>query len=375
MADDFLPAGSPILRILDAAANRAREALRVLEDYARFSLNDEPLTAQLKGLRHELADMLVLLPMNRALLARDTPGDVGTGIKTAAELRRSSLRDVLTANAKRLSESLRSLEECAKTITPFAALKFEQLRYRGYTVEQALAKTSAMHLALERFRGVRLYVLLTADLCGSRPQDQGAAAWERILAEILEAASSHQGGAASLCIQLREKQLQDAELLRRARHLVQACHKLGALAIINDRPDIALLAGADGVHLGQTDLPCAEVRRLLGPDLIVGVSTENLDQAHQAVAEGATYVAAGPMFSSTTKHKPRIAGPEYASQALASIERPVVAIGGITLENIEALTSLGIRTVAVSAAILRSPDAGAAVQAFLNALSRSAARA
>jgi len=351
-----------ILRILDASANRAREALRVLEDCARFAKDDQALTGALKQLRHDLAMALARLPMELALQARDTPNDVGTTVKTESEFHRPALRDVLTANAKRLSEALRSLEECAKTLDPAAAAQFEQLRYRGYALEQSLTASVLASGGEERFKLVRLCVLLTESLCGPKP-------WEVILEDILEAAPP--GGYSPLCIQLREKQLPDGELLRRARIVAQKCRQARALFIVNDRADVALLAGADGVHVGQSDLPCAGVRRILGSNAIVGVSTENLAQARQAVADGATYVAVGPMFPTTTKIKPRLAGPAYAAEAVREIPRPLVAIGGISPENVTELTAVGIRTVAVSAAVLRAPNAGDAVQAILRMLNQT----
>jgi len=292
-------------RILDANANRAREALRVMEDYARFALSDSTLAGQLKALRHDFAAALAQLPIASAILFRDTPHDVGTVIKTPSELSRASAADVVIAAGKRLSEALRSLEEFAKTENPAAAAALEQLRYRGYTLEQSLARTFTH---APRFADVRLYVLLTEALC--------IAPWEKMLDEILAAAvqSDANGRGGALCIQLREKTLADGELLRRATVLVEKCHAAGALALINDRPDIALLSNADGLHVGQGDLPCTRIRQLAAlagrPDLIVGVSTERLDQAQQALRDGATYIAVGPMFPTTTKDKPRIAGPQ-----------------------------------------------------------------
>jgi thiamine-phosphate pyrophosphorylase len=354
-----------ILRILDASANRAREALRVLEDCARFARDDQPLTAALKNLRHDLQMALARLPMELALRSRDTPHDVGTTVKTDSEFHRPALREVLTANAKRLSEALRSLEECAKTLDPAAAAQLEQLRYRAYTLEQSLTAAVLTSTADDRFTHVRLYVLLTESLCGPK-------SWEITLEDILEAAPAPPGGISPLCIQLREKQLSDGELLRRSIIVAQKCAEARALFLLNDRPDIALLAGAAGVHVGQHDLPCAGVRHILGPEAIVGVSTENLTQARRAVADGATYIAVGPMFHTTTKDKPRIAGPAYAAQAVKEIPRPLVAIGGITAANIHELTAVGIRTVAVSSAVLRSPHPADAVCELLAALVRPA---
>jgi thiamine-phosphate pyrophosphorylase len=357
-----------ILRILDASANRAREALRVLEDCARFAKDDQGLTAQLKQVRHDLALALSRLPMEMALRCRDTVGDVGTTVKTESEYRRPALRDVLTANAKRLSEALRSLEECAKTFDAAAAGQLEQLRYRGYTLEQTLTAAVAVTSGEERFRHVRLYVLLTESLCGD---GLAGKPWERVLEDILEAGGTGSGGYSPLCIQLREKALSDGELLRRARIVAKMCAEAKALFIMNDRADVAVLSGADGVHVGQGDLPCAAVREMVGAEGIVGVSTENLEQARRAVAEGATYVATGPMFHTTTKQKPRIVGPAYAAAAVREVPRPVVAIGGITLENVrQVVGGGGVKAVAVSSAVLKAADSGAVVRGFLDVLGK-----
>src|SRR5579884_3291094 len=118
----------PVLRLLDANANRAREALRVLEDYARFVRDDRQLAAALKAIRHELIDILRPV-LAEAVVHRDTPGDVGTSNKTAAELTRDDLDQVVTAAGKRLGEALRSIEEYLKTLCPDEATRVEALRY------------------------------------------------------------------------------------------------------------------------------------------------------------------------------------------------------------------------------------------------------
>lgn len=153
------------------------------------------------------------------------------------------------------------------------------------------------------------------------------------------------------CIQLREKTLGDRELLERAKRLVALCRAHGVGVIINDRPDIAVLAGADGVHLGQGDLPCAQVRQWLGDGFIVGVSTSCLDHAKQALDNGADYCGVGPMFPTASKHKDVIVGPAYLRQYLDWGKLPHLAIGGITADNASLLREAGARGVAVSRAI------------------------
>ncbi len=335
-----------VYRILDANANRAREALRVMEDAARFILDDKNLSSQIKQLRHDLADAIGKL--HTLPNWRDTPGDVGTTISTKNELKRDSAADVAQAAGKRLSEALRSLEEYSKTLPEAAcglAQSFEHLRYRGYTLEQHL------NAALTTGQGKqwKLCVLISECLC---PQGD----WLKVARAVIDGFGSQSSGG---CIQLREKDLDAGELLNRAQQLVEICRPNGVSVIINDRPDVALLSGADGVHLGQTDLPCAEARKLVGHQLLIGVSTSNLDQAKQAYQGGADYCGVGPMFPTTTKHKPVIAGPDYLKEYLAWNKLPHLAIGGINPDNAHELIDAGAKGLAVSAAVCTASDPGA----------------
>lgn len=327
---------SPVLRLLDANANRAREALRVLEDYARFVLDDDKLCLQLKTLRHDLAGAMQAF-ISQAIIHRDTPGDVGTDNKTPGELSRMDLAHVIIAAGKRLGEALRCLEEYAKIDHPESALKIESIRYQCYDIEQSLTRT--LHPA-GRMNQVRLCVLITESAC-RRP-------W-------LETAEQAILGGAD-CLQLREKELDGRILLQRAMAFVHLCRRHGTLSIINDRPDIAALSGADGVHVGQEDLPPTAARKLLGPDKIIGVSTHNIEQARQAVRDGADYIGVGPFFKSTTKPRDFVAGPEYARQVAAQIRIPALAIAGITTQNIRQVLDSGLRAVAVTSAVTASDN-------------------
>ncbi len=333
----------PVLRLLDANANRAREALRVLEDYARFVLNDDGLCGDLKRIRHEMAESLGPLLFD-AILHRDTPGDVGTSIKTETEARRGDIGEVVTAAGKRLGEALRAIEEYLKITAPEQAPRIEALRYRFYDVEQRMART--LHSLPSRFANVRLYVLITESCC-NRP-------W-------LETAEQALIGGAD-CLQLREKGLDSAELLKRADCLARLCHDYNKLCIINDRPDIAVLSGADGVHVGQEDMPARRVRQLLGREMIVGVSTHNLAQARQAMLDGADYIGVGPLFRSSTKPRDFIPGLDFARQVAADIPIPAVAIAGITQENVDEVLATGLRAIAVTKSVTWCGDPRAAAE-------------
>ena len=157
------------------------------------------------------------------------------------------------------------------------------------------------------------------------------------------------------CVQLREKDSDSRVLLEKAMALVKLCRAHRGLCIINDRPDIALLANADGVHVGQTDLPATDARKLLGAEKLIGVSTHRLDQAQAALADGADYIGVGPIFPSQTKQRDTLAGLAYAAQA-ASLPIATTAISGIDLSNCEAVARTGVSSIAISAAICRSAD-------------------
>jgi thiamine-phosphate pyrophosphorylase len=332
-----------LARVLDAAANRAREGLRVAEDYCRFVLDDAFLSRELKGLRHDLAAALAGLPSGQLLQARDTERDVGTGLSTAAEGDRSSPAAVGQANLKRLQEALRSLEEFGKIHGPELGRAVERLRYRSYTLEKALVGGAG---ARERLRDARVYVLLTGSQC------LGPLEWT-----LREAAA---GGAA--VVQLREKGMSDRELLGRARQVRRWAQEAGVLFVVNDRPDIARLAEADGVHLGQDDLPVREARRILGPDALIGVSTHDLVQVRRAVLDGASYLGVGPTFPSGTKEFAEFPGPEFVRVAAAETSLPAFVIGGIDLDTVAEAAAAGARRVAVSRAVAQaeSPRAAAA---------------
>ncbi len=336
-------------RILDANLNRAREAARVMEDYTRFVLEDPAGCALLKRLRHDLAACERALPANVLLAARDTPGDVGTTLSTESERLRANPRDVFSAAARRLQEALRTIEEYLKTFQPDLAARVEGMRYRVYELEQRLALRGARAAA---FAGVRLYVLVTAALCRG---------------DWLETAGEAVRGGAG-CLQLREKGMPDRELLDRARRLVSLCREHGVLCIVNDRPDLAALADADGVHLGQEDLPPAQARRIVGADRLIGVSTHDVGQLEAALQAGPDYVAVGPMFASPTKPQDHIPGPPLLATAVRISKVPVVAIGGIDGNNLGILVQAGARCVCACSAVLGANDPREAARRLVAAL-------
>ncbi|HOM73049.1 MAG TPA: thiamine phosphate synthase [Armatimonadota bacterium] len=165
------------------------------------------------------------------------------------------------------------------------------------------------------------------------------------------------------CVQLRAPELSDRNLLEVAKEIAQLTRNTGALFIVNNRVDIALASGADGVHLGQDDMPCKDARRILGPDAIIGISVGTVDEAIEAQAEGTDYIAIGPIFPTLTKTD---AGDAVGLEAITNVNRavdlPVVAIGGISLANIASVRSAGADSAAVISAVSTAPDIEEAVR-------------
>lgn len=174
-------------------------------------------------------------------------------------------------------------------------------------------------------------------------------------------------------IQLRDKSAGPRELLSDARRIAQLCRERGVRFIVNDRLDLALAADADGVHLGQEDLPPEAARAILGSNKLLGVSTHSLEQALEAAEQGADYLGIGPIFATGTKatgYEPR--GCDIIRQLRARIDLPLIAIGGITLDNVAEVIQAGAAGAAVISAIVGAADITAATAAFVTAIQHAA---
>ncbi len=329
--------GVDLGRILDASANRAREGLRVAEDYVRFVLDDPGLTRRFKEVRHRLSEAERGLDTHLLLSSRDTREDVGTHIMTPSEQIRENPRAVLAANFKRIGEALRSLEEYSKLVDVWLAGRFEVLRYDIYTLEKLTMTAVAAHRGLG---ATRLMVLIGE---------------QRTLGDLTWVVREALAGGADV-IQYREKNLPDRELLRRAREIRILTAQARVPLIVNDRSDLARLASCDGVHLGQEDLALRDARRIVGPAALIGVSTHNGSQLDAAILAGASYLGVGPVFPSATKEfsEPELAGLGYVSLAAETTSLPWFAIGGINEENLDRVLEAGALRVAVSSAVVRA---------------------
>lgn len=343
-----------ILRLLDANANRAREGLRTTEDYIRFSVGESRWSKRLRSLRHGLTEVVQhVVPQERLVAARRVDRDIGHPAlaEEAHTPVQSSARDVAIRGLKRAEEAIRVLEEYVRGTDIEAARRFSEMRFATYEAEQwlLLCGERAKRLSLSR-----LYVLLTESRCRAGLEETAKAAIR--------------GGAQVL--QLREKQMDGAALVERARRLRAVCSEHDALLIVNDRVDVALAVDADGVHVGQTDVSPADVRRVAGESVLIGRSTHSVEQAQTAIEEeGSDYIAVGSMYATRTKAGFELAGPELARVVHGKgWAVPIFAIGGITAQSIPELRRAGVKRVAVSAAVAEAEDPEQAARNIREAL-------
>jgi thiamine-phosphate pyrophosphorylase len=328
-------------RILDANLDRAREGLRIVEEWCRFGLNNAQLTDNCKQMRQELAKW----HSPELRLARNTTEDVGTQLSHPQEEKRDRLEGVLQANICRTQEALRVLEEYGKLYKAGMGEAFKQMRYRVYALESQLLNNRYR----QQLQAAKLYLI-------TLPCENLFSAVEAAL----------KGGLT--LVQYRDKNTDDRERLANAYKLRQLCRDYGALFIMNDRVDLALAVDADGVHLGQQDVTFSVARQILGPHRIIGRSTTNAQEMKSAIAEGADYIGVGPVYETPTKAGKAAAGLEYVRYAAETSPIPWFAIGGIDLTNLNSVLGAGARRVSVVRAIMQAENPTHTTQHFLSQL-------
>jgi len=335
------------LRMLDANLNRANEAVRTLEDIARFR---DVATAQFgyKNLRHSLQAISKHWPASEIWSSRHAAADVGSDQKTDSELvRTGGLTDIAAAASNRLQQSLRCLEELAKYLFPESAQAIEKLRYASYDLN------AASLLSLQRdflfLRQAKLYLLVDCQL--------PLPAFSERVAEVSRSGVD--------LIQIRDKQKDAVELLAYVKASCEAVNDQQTRIIVNDRADIARLSPCFGLHVGQSDLSIDQSRSLLRPESVVGMSTHDVEQVKAAISLGADYVGCGPTFPSSTKSFESFSGVAFLERARPILEEaniPGFAIGGIHAQNIQEVVRAGFQRVAVSNAIWNAEKPGDATQ-------------
>ncbi|MDN5276662.1 MAG: thiamine-phosphate pyrophosphorylase [Clostridiales bacterium] len=345
-----------LFRIIDANINRASEGIRVLEDIARFYYNNASLTEKLKRLRHEIRKNITeYLP--QCISERNALGDVGLPVSSSLNVDgKNKLFEVIAANFKRCQEALRVIEENLKLLGKYQLSKlYERLRFECYTLEKEYISAD---WALEKRKKLDtdIYCITAEEYSRGRTNIE-------VVAQMIEAGIK--------IIQYREK---DKKLIDKYRECVQIremTQKAGVTFIVNDHIDLAMMVGADGVHIGQDDLPVEKVRELVGERMIIGVSTHSPEQAQKAVAGGADYIGVGPIYRTFTKKDVcQPVGLEYLKYVVKNIDIPFVAIGGIKEHNVLEVKKAGAKCIAMVSEIVGADDIKAKIESIRKRLAQ-----
>lgn len=334
-------------RIIDVNINRATEALRALEEIARFYLNNKNLCEKLKNMRHFICiffdnDYVELLN------SRDTENDVGVDIENPTkEGRCLNIENIFKSNIKRLQQSLRMLTE-------YGNLK-DDLRYESYTIEKEMFEALKMNIKKYLLDKRKLYLVTNSDAFNSDDEFL-----DRVALALKNGVD---------VIQLREKNRPAKEIIELGYKIRELASNFNALFIVNDRIDIAKITKADGVHLGQDDISLKIAREILGDDFIIGISTHCPDDAKRAMDGGADYIGVGPVFKTPTKPGRIPVGLDYVKWASENVDIPFFAIGSIEPDNIDDVIKAGAKRVAVVRAIMNSTNPEENIEKFLLKLS------
>jgi len=335
-------------RIIDANLNRAAEAARILEEIARFLLDNIELSEKLKKTRHEI-NSIQEKDYGEYLQARDTENDIGVDIKNTTQ--RVNIENIFKANIKRLQQALRTLAEYSVGIKAENVAVFEKLRYNSYTLEKIMWNKLKEKYNQIKLGEKHLYLVTNSDKFESEDS-------------FLDAIASALEGGVDI-LQLREKTMPANKVFELGKKIKQLCLQYDTTFIVNDRVDIAFLLEADGVHLGQDDLDVKSAKEILGENAIVGISTHAPEQALKAVEDGADYIGVGPVFATPTKQGRIPVGLEYVKWVSENINIPAFAIGGIDEENIDEVINAGLKKVAVVRAIINAPSPKEAAEKVL----------
>lgn len=331
-----------VLKILDANLNRASEGLRVIEDIGRFLLQNQVLSSRTKTLRHGIRKSASTFALE-ALWERDVTQDPGVKVSQKTTLdQKNNLADLLTANFKRSEEALRCLEECLKMMHQDSLSKtYETFRFSLYALEQDYGKV-VYQAKGKTFQPQGLYCITASEHSNGRDNLD-------VVVQMISAGVT--------TIQYREKELEMGEKYAQCLKIRALTQEAGVTFIVNDHVDLALAVQADGIHIGQDDMPVAVVRKLVGNNMLIGVSTHSPEQAQKAVQSGADYIGVGPIFE--TKTKKNVCAPvglSYLAYAVAHVPIPFVAIGGIKEHNVQQVLDAGAPWVAMVTEITKADN-------------------
>ena len=322
-----------IFQIIDANLDRAREGLRVLEDWARFGLGKEDFVIRIKNFRQILGKNHLKIYK----LSRNHMEDKCKGLSHYEQNHRETPHKIISSNSARVQEALRVIEEFSRNHNNKLSKIASDIRYEIYTLEIEL-------LDLNNRKEAQLIISENNLYSITDQRDNLLEMIEKILL----------GGVK--IIQHRFKEGNDKDHFKEAIKIKSLCKKYNSLFIVNDRVDIAIASNADGVHIGQDDIDIITARKLLGISKIIGVSANNSTEITNAIKNGCDYIGIGPVFQTLTKKNKVPLGIEKIKALTKDLNIPWFAIGGINKANISSLKNNGINKVAVVSGLLNSED-------------------
>ena len=320
-----------IFQIIDANLDRAREGLRVIEDWARFGIGKQQYVERIKNLRQILGKNHLEIYKK----SRNFNKDKCKGITHKEQINRKTPEQIISSNSARVQEALRVIEEFSRLHNYELSKIASEIRYEIYTLEIDLLNSSRLKKSID--------ILKKNDLYAITEKKENLI---KIIEEILIAGVK--------IIQHRFKTGSDKDHLQEAIQIKNLCKKYHSLFIVNDRVDIALASNADGVHLGQGDLELKTARKLLGYSKIIGISANNEIDISNALRDGCDYIGIGPVFETTTKKEKKALGIEKIKTLTKDLNIPWFAIGGVTTENITYLKKYGFKKVAMVSQLMNS---------------------
>ena len=322
-----------VFQIIDANLDRAREGLRVLEDWARFGLGGNDFVAKIKNYRQILGkNHLEVYKQSRNYIE-----DQFKGLTHQEQNNRKNPEQIICSNAGRVQEALRVIEEFSRLHNHKLSKIASEIRYEIYSLEIDLLNLSNRKSSEEILKENDLYVITD--------QKENLL---KIIEDILISGVK--------IIQHRFKKGTDKDNLEEAIQIKNLCKKYNSLFIINDRVDIALASDADGIHLGQDDLDLKTARKLLGYSKIIGISANNKIDISTALENGCNYIGIGPIFETMTKKDKKPLGIEKIKTLTKDLNIPWFAIGGVTKNNISYLKRNGFKKVALVSQLMNSED-------------------
>ena len=322
-----------VAQIIDANLDRAREGLRVLEDWARFALGRKDIVKSIKNFRQTLGKHHLKLYKE----SRNFINDTCAGLSHPEQFKRNNASSIISSNAARVEEALRVIEEFSRDHNQNLCKISSEIRYKIYSLEILLLDAHS-NCSLRKILNENDLYFISLD---------AENLFEKIK-NILE------GGVK--IIQLRFKKGKDSDNLKFAIRVRELCDNFGALFLINDRVDIALACKADGVHLGQDDMDIKSARNILGFSKIIGISASNELDIKKAIQDGCDYLGIGPVFATATKKEKVPIGIDILKSLTKDIAIPWFAIGGIKEENISQLKENNIRKIAIITDLINSKN-------------------